>query len=413
MTEGELMNQSIFKNRSFVSTWIGNGVSELGGAFGTFCNSILIFQLTGSTLALGSMWLLYYVPSLIMQLFIGPYIDRWSRKWVMIISQWARGVAFIIPLAALLSGNLAVWHIYAVQCIVGLITPFYAPANHAITPTIVEKEQLQSANAFIDGIVRLMTFLSPIVAGIVIEYAGVHITLILVSTLLIISGFTLLFIQERRNNIEVRKTWVADFIEGISFFFSQKIIVWLGVFLAFVQFGVGVTLVTTLPYITEELDGTYAEYGYFMAGFPIGYIVGTILVTRIKYKSLRFLMLGSLFIGGITFIALCFNYSIPFAITTETIGGVVMAIFSIHNTTIIQKTVPNHLIGKVFSVRLLIMRGAMPLGVLIGGVLSEMLGVRPLYLLIGLLISAVSLGGILLPYFKFIDEKSSPEKTFS
>lgn len=265
-----LMKPSLLKNRSFISAWAGNGISELGGAFGTFCNSILVYQLTGSTLALGSMWLLYYLPSLIMQLFIGPYIDRWSRKWIMIVSQWTRGIAFLIPLTVLISGDLEVWHIYAVQCIVGLITPFYVPANHAITPNIVTKEQLQSANAYIDGTVRLMTFLSPIVAGIVIEYTGVHVTLIVVSLLLIISGFTLLFIQEQRINIEIRKTWLAEFSEGISFFFSQKIIVWLGVFLAFVQFGVGVTLVTTLPYITVELRGTYAEYGYFMAGFPIG-----------------------------------------------------------------------------------------------------------------------------------------------
>lgn len=403
------MIPSLFKNRSFVSTWIGNGISELGGAFGTFCNSILIYQLTGSTLALGSMWLLYFIPSLILQLFIGPFIDRWSRKWIMILSQWTRGTTFIIPLASLVLGNLEVWHIYVVQCIVGLITPFYVPANHAITPTIVKKEQLQSANAIIDGTVRLMTFLSPIVAGIIIEYIGVHITLILVSSLLIMSGFALLFIQEKRSNIRVRKTWLADFTEGISFFFSHKIIVWLGIFLAFVQFGVGVTMVTTLPYITEELGGTYAEYGYFMAGFPIGYIVGAILVTRIKYKSRRLLMLGSLFIGGITFIALCFNYSIPIAITTETVGGIVMAMFSIHNTTFIQKIIPNSQMGKVFSVRLLIIRGVMPLGVLFGGVFSEILGVRPLYLFIGLLISVVSLAGICLPYFKFIDEESSQE----
>src|SRR5690625_7648076 len=98
-----------------------------------------------------------------------------------------------------------------------------------------------------------MTFISPIVAGIVIEYTGVHITLILVCSLLIISGFTLLFIQEERNTIEVGKTWLADFIEGISFFFSKKTIVWLGVFLRSEERRVGVTLVTTLPYITKEL----------------------------------------------------------------------------------------------------------------------------------------------------------------
>lgn len=150
-----------------------------------------------------------------------------------------------------------------------------------------------------------------------------------------------------------------------------------------------------------------------MAGFPIGYIIGAILVTRIPYNSRRVLMLGSLFIGGLTYIALCFNHSIPLAITTETIAGIGVAVFSIHHTTILQKRVPNGLMGKVFSVRLLIIRGVMPLGVLAGGVLSEMFGVRPLYLLIGLLISTFSFAGICLPYFKFIDEKSNQEKMVS
>lgn len=407
------MNQSILRNRSFVSIWLGNGISELGGAFGTFCNSILIYQLTGSTLALSSMWILYFIPSLILQLFIGPFIDRWSRKWIMIFSQWTRGLIFIIPLIALITGSLAPWHIFLVQIVVGLITPLYVPANQAITPTIVTREHLQTANAYIDGTVRLMTFLAPITGGIVIEYIGVKPTLMLVSFLLIFSGFTLLFINENKNGNGVRNSWLKEFLEGISFFFKQPIVVWLGVFLAFVQFGVGVTMVTTLPYITVELQGSYAEYGYFMAGFPIGYIIGAILVGKIKHKSRRILMLGALFIGGLTFIALCFNKSIPFGITTEIIGGIVMAFFSVHNTTINQQSVPNHLMGKVFSVRLLIIRGAMPLGVLVGGFLSDIWGIRPLYLLIGSIISIVSLLGIIFPYFKFIDNYETKGKSVS
>lgn len=48
--------------------WIGSAISELGGAFGTLCNSILVYELTGSEMALSSMWLLYFIPSLILQL---------------------------------------------------------------------------------------------------------------------------------------------------------------------------------------------------------------------------------------------------------------------------------------------------------------------------------------------------------
>ncbi|MBM7541175.1 MFS transporter [Amphibacillus cookii] len=394
---------SILRNKSFVSIFIGNGISELGGAFGTFCNSVLIYQLTGSTMALGSMWLLYFIPSLILQLFIGPFIDRWSRKWVMIFSQWTRGIIFLIPLFSLLTESLSPWHIYMVQMVVGLITPLYVPANHALTPAIVSKEHLETANAYIDGTVKLMSFVAPLLAGIVVESTGVTPTLILVSILLMLSGFALLFIHESREIQQVRKPWLKEFGTGIAYFFTKPVIVWLGVFLSIVQFGVGVTMVTTLPYITEVLNGSYAQYGYFMAGFPIGYIIGAMLVGKIHYQSRRRLMLGSLFIGGLTFIALFFNTSIAFGMTTEVLGGIVMAIFSVHNTTLCQKSIPHHLMGKIFSVRLLIIRGSMPLGVLAGGALSNVWGVRPLYLMIGSIICTISLLGMALPYFKFID----------
>jgi len=400
------MSNNILKNHSFVYVWIGNAISELGGAFGTFCNSVLIYQLTGSTIALGSMWLLYFIPSLILQLFIGPFIDRWSRKWIMIFSQWTRGLIFLIPIVYLILGNIEPWHIYVVQIIVGLITPIYTPANQAITPTIVSKAQLSTANAYIDGTVRLMTFLAPVLGGGVVEYFGVKPTLIFVSILLIISGSLLFFIQETKSLNNVRKTWLEQFIEGVSYFFKQPTLVWLGIFLAFVQFGVGVTMVITLPYITEELSGSYSEYGYFMAGFPLGYVIGSLLVGKFKYKSRRVLMLGALVIGGLTFITLGINSSIIFAIFTEVIAGISMAFFSVHNITVFQQLVPNDLLGKVSSVRLFIIRGTMPLGVFIGSYLGELWGIRPLYLIIGTIICIMSLLGILLPYFKFIDSNT-------
>lgn len=397
------VGNGLWKNRSFVFVWIGNGISELGGAFGTFCNSILVYQLTNSTMALGSMWLLYFLPSLFLQLIIGPFIDRWSRKWIMIFSQWARGLIFLIPLVALLMERLETWHIYAVQIVAGLITPIYTPANQAITPTIVLKEQLSTANAYLDGTVRLMTFLAPVLGGFVVEHIGVVPTLIFVCTTLLISGTLLLLIKETRGMQDVRKTWIEQFIEGIFYFFKQPIIVWLGIFLAFVQFGVGVTMVVTLPYITEELSGSFSEYGYFMAGFPLGYVLGSIVAGKVTYKSRRRVMLGALVVGGLTFITLSINNSILLAILTEVVAGIAMAFFSVQNLTIFQQTVPNTLMGKVSSVRLFIMRGALPLGVFAGSFLGEIWGIRSLYLLIGSVICTISLLGIFLPYFKFID----------
>ncbi|MBJ7929173.1 MULTISPECIES: MFS transporter [Bacillus cereus group] len=402
--------KSVLKNRSFFFMWIGSAISELGGAFGTLCNSILVYELTGSKTALSSMWLLYFFPSLILQLISGPFIDKWSRKWIMIFSQWMRASIFLLPLVMVVTSNIEVWHVYVVQIIIGLITPLYTPASQAITPSIVSKEQLQDANAYIDGMTRLMMFLAPLLGGIVITFIGIKLTMLFVCVCLFNSGGLLLFIKEKRVKQELRKTWLEQFLHGFTYFFTKPIIVWLGVFLTFVQFGVGVTMVTNLPYIKDELSAGYAEFGYFMAGFPLGYVVGSMLVGKVTYKSRRILMLGGLFIGGLTYISLGFNHSIIIAVITEVIAGVCIAFFNVHNTTICQQTVPNNMIGKVFSVRLFFIRSAMPLGVLVGGILSEMWGVRALYFIIGAIICVTSLIGILLPYFKFLDE-AVEEKT--
>ncbi len=383
--------------------WIGSAISELGGGFGTLCNSILVYKLTGSEMALSSMWLLYFTPSLILQLISGPFIDKWSRKWIMIFSQWIRASVFLLPLIMLVSGSLEVWHIYVVQIVVGLITPLYTPASQAITPSIVGKEQLQDANAYIDGMTRLMMFLAPVLGGVVIHLIGIELTLSFVCICLFVSSTVLLYIKENRTSQPIRKTWLEQFLHGFTYFFTKPIIVWLGIFLTFVQFGVGVTMVTNLPYIKDELSAGYAEFGYFMAGFPLGYVVGSILVGKLTYKSRRILMLGGLFIGGLTYISLGFNHSIIIAIIIEVIAGICIAFFNVHNTTICQQSVPNNMIGQVFSVRLFFIRSAMPLGVLVGGILSEMWGVRALYFIIGSIICVTSLIGILLPYFKFLD----------
>ncbi|PEC22289.1 MFS transporter [Bacillus cereus] len=396
--------KSVLKNRSFFYMWIGSAISELGGAFGTLCNSILVYELTGSKTALSSMWLLYFIPSLILQLISGPFIDKWSRKWIMIFSQWIRASVFLIPLVMLITGSIEVWHVYVVQIIIGLITPLYTPASQAITPSIVSKEHLQDANGYIDGMTRLMMFLAPVLGGIVIKSIGLKLTIFFVCVCLFISGGLLFFIKEARVRKELRKTWLEQFLHGFTYFFTKPTIVWLGVFLTFVQFGVGVTMVTNLPYIKDELSAGYAEYGYFLAGFPLGYVVGSILVGKVTYKSRRILMLGGLFVGGLTYISLGCNHSIIIAIIIEVIAGICIAFFNIHNTTICQQSVPNNMIGKVFSVRLFFIRSAMPLGVLLGGILSEMWGVRVLYLIIGSIICITSLIGILLPYFKFLDE---------
>ncbi|MFP7159731.1 hypothetical protein SFC34_28315 [Priestia aryabhattai] len=87
----------VLANRSFLYLWIGESISELGGAIGALCNSLWLYELTGSKSAMGILWLTYFIRSLLVQLFIGPMIDRVSRKHVMLSSQVIRSMVFFLP----------------------------------------------------------------------------------------------------------------------------------------------------------------------------------------------------------------------------------------------------------------------------------------------------------------------------
>lgn len=373
----------MFHNSSFRAIWLSNATSELGGALFTACNSILIYQLTGSATALGSVWLIYYIPSFFMQLFIGPYIDRWSRKRIMIGCQIIRFLLALGLLISLLLDNFTIVFILVIQIIIGLIMPIFSPANQAILPTIMEKEQLSRANASLDSVRQVMVIMGPIVSGVFVDFFALEWVIIIIVLAFAVSTIQLLSIHENYQRSKTRKPWLHEFQEGLNHYGKHRLVVWLGVFFGFVQFGVGVTIVTTIPYITTILDQPYSAYGIFMAGFPIGYLIGAFI--NQKTGNLRGLgiLFATLFIGGCTYLSLGFTPWYTLAVITELIAGIVIALFNIYNITLIQKVIPNDVMGKVTSVRLLIMRTMLPLGILFATISADFIGIRVLYLVIG------------------------------
>ncbi|MGG0185225.1 MFS transporter [Bacillus rhizoplanae] len=400
-------SQHVFTNRSFLCLWLGETISELGGSIGALCNSLLLYEITGSKSAMGTLWLTYFIPSLILQLFIGPFIDRISRKYIMLCSQILRGIVFFLPALLIFLGQIEIWNLFVIQVVLGILQPLYVPAASALLPTIVQHDKLTQANAWIDGTMRTMSFLAPTLGGLIIAYIGSFSTYIVVGILFLISAGSLSYLHEPSVvNQSKKTTWLKQIISGYQYFFKQRPLIWLGFFTSLVQFSVGVTMVINVPYIIEEFKGTSFSYGLFIGSFPLGYVVGSFLVGKWRNKwSLRYIMLSGLFMGGLSFFLLGFVTSFPLAVSCEILGGICFPFFNIHQTSLLQKTVPSHLMGQVFSVRLFLIRATMPLGILFAGQIVETSSIRLLYIMIGSFIIIPALFGMLLPLFSFLDEE--------
>ena len=394
----------VLHNKSFRALWLGEWVAELGGAAAGLCNGLLLYQLTGSTSALGMMWLVYFLPSLVIQLAAGPMIDRLPKKSIMAVSQFSRAVLFLVPAIWLMVSVYPVWMLYSVQFVLGCIQPFYVPAGMSLLPVIVKPSDLKAANAYLDGTLRLMGFLAPAAGGMIIASSNLEWAYAGAGVLFFLSFLSLRNIEEKTTVSVKKKSWFMQIKDGYRFFFGSQHIIGLTVLSGIVQFGVGTAMVINIPYVLEELKGTPFLYGLFAAGFPLGYTVGSALAGKYGPKNMyRASMLGGLLAGGLSFIGLALAESYYVALACEIAAGIFFPFFNIYNTTLLQKLIPEEVRGSVFSMRLLVIRAAMPLGIIFAGQLGEVAGIRGLYLIVGLLITASVFLCVWFPGFKKMD----------
>lgn len=395
------MTTPLLRYRPYLFLVLGQLISELGSALGTLATSWLIYQSTGSYTAVGGMWLLYFLPSLAVQLIAGPYLDRWEKKRVLIFAQWTRGAAFFVSCIVLLVQPDVHWPFYPTSLINGLVQPLYIAASQSLIPAVVRQEQLLQANAWLDAVLRVAMIAGPVLGGVIIATLPGELVLALVAAGFALSGGVLFCSAIRQEQTSgSAQPWVTMFREGLHVFRENPLLLRLAMYLAAVQFAVGITMVLTIPYVADELHGTSLHLGIFQAGFPVGYLLGSLLIPSVSrlFPQRSAIMLGSLAVGGASFVALGLVHNLYLAIIIEGIAGIAAPFFHVHSTSIYQQCVPPSLMGRVFSVRLLIMRITMPLGVWAGGVFGEILGIRPMYIFMGLLIVIVSALGFSLPF---------------
>lgn len=379
---------------NFRLLFVDQGISKFAATFGTFVISWLVYDLTGSKLAMGTLWMVSLCTQIIVQLGMSPYLDRWARKKVMMISELVRWMAYVGILLLLVQNLLSVEVLYATAFLTSIV--IYDPAANALLPSVVKNDELVKANAKISGIGQMMRLLALPSAGFLIGFWGGFESLVFVVSLFSVSVLLLMFLEEKNFVPSKIDSWWKQSKKGISFYKEQPILIILGFFIAITNFGIFATLSMYIPYVTEILGGSSFEYGLFAASFPLGFVMGTMLVGRIKEpKEHRYtVMLGAVFIGGASYLLLGITTLFWLAILIEIMAGIVMPFWNVHSTTLYQRVVPNEMRAQVFSVRFIISKAAAPLGILYGTFCATYYSIPALFLSVGLLTCSITAIGM-------------------
>src|SRR5436853_3016734 len=138
---------AVFASGPFRKLWLATSLSLFGDFFNYIAMAWLVLQLTGSSLALGAVLTVQAVPRALLMLVGGAIADRISARLTMSASMALR-VLCAAPLALLvLTNHVAMWEVYVLSAVFGIVGAFFYPAHGAVLPSIVAREQLEPANA--------------------------------------------------------------------------------------------------------------------------------------------------------------------------------------------------------------------------------------------------------------------------
>jgi MFS family permease len=164
---------TVFQSGSFRKLWAATTLSLFGDFFSYIALAWLVLQLTGSSLALGTVLVVQAVPRALLMVVGGALADRLSARLTMLGSMGLRAV-FVAPLAVLvITGRVQMWEVYGISVVLGIVGAFFMPARTSILPKVVADHELEAGNAVLNVTGQASIIIGPVLGGLVVSAFGV------------------------------------------------------------------------------------------------------------------------------------------------------------------------------------------------------------------------------------------------
>jgi MFS family permease len=139
---GPARPRGVLTNGQFLLLWSSQVATQVGGNMVLYGLTVLVFEASHSNAAVSLLLLTFLLPAALLSAWAGVYVDRFDRRTILTATNLFRGLAFLVILAG--DGNLLV--IYLANLVVSTLTVFFAPAEAAMIPRLVRREDLVTAN---------------------------------------------------------------------------------------------------------------------------------------------------------------------------------------------------------------------------------------------------------------------------
>ncbi len=391
-------------NRNFAAVWASQLISTLGDRVHHVALAALVYQLTGSLTKTGLALVATALPDLLLGLVAGVVVDRVERRVVMVVTDFLRvPLVLLVPVIAYHSLPLA----FADLFLVNTLSIANRPAANAIIPSIVPTDELNAANSLssisenTSDIVGypLAGVLIGIFAGMLGTRDGLRAAFAFDALTFFVSGCLVLTIKT--TVVERVQTGLssirAEVAEGIRFVRSSPIIRANTLVMLIGPLMLGATTPLLVGYAWNILGGGQWEYAMMGAGISAGSIIGGLWLGSEERLRPGLLVVGGLAMMGVGIMATAVVSVIWIAVLTIAISGFGSMMVLIPSVTLVQLYTPEHLLGRVFTVRSTLIFGAIIISNAVGGWAGQEFGVRQSFFACGALLFVATAVASLFP----------------
>jgi len=364
----------------FIIVWIGQIISILASGMSGFGLSIWMFEKTKSATAMGLMQVSFILPFLLLSPIAGVMVDRYNRKLMMMISDFAAVTATIAILLLQATGQLQFWHLYAANILYGLGNTFQWPAYSAAISTMVPKEQYGRANGLMSLLEAGPGVLAPLLAGAVLaanKTSGLTIilTIDVVTFFIAIGALAFVFVPQPAKTVEGQKVkgnlW-REAAYGFTYIFKRPSLLGLQMIFFFGNLFSGLAFTVFAPMILLRTNNNSVIFGTVNSAAAIGGVAGGLIMSAWGgFKKRTHGVLAGWILAGVFTALFGFGTGIAFWIPFIIAQAIVSPLINTSNQSIWQAKVAPDIQGRVFSARRLIAWFTQPIAPIIAGVLAD------------------------------------------
>ena len=389
----------VLRNRNFLLLWSGQIFSQLADKIYLVYMIALIalhFQQARTDDLANGIIIASSIPAILFGSAAGVFVDRWSKKTVLVVSNLLRGL-FVVALPIL---PVEYTVLLAVTFIVSTLTQFFAPAETAAIPIVVERQGLLSANSLFTATMMVAAVVGFAIGEPLLSLVGGADSghWIVGGAYLVAAGLLgFMAVPEGKDQHSQRKLSLWKDIRAGLRYLGQNKRVRLALIRITVLYSVMAALTILAIGLARALGIKQEQFGFLLASASVGLALGAGGIGQFgnRISRERLTSVGSLLMGA-SLIALTWVSNVWLALVLTLLLGVGGALIGVPMQTLIQEETPEQMRGKVFGLQNNLVNIALSLPLVLVGQATSSFGLRPVILASGL---TVILAGFMTQWF--------------